>query len=108
MKEEWKEIDGFNGLYLISNYGRVKSPERIIPHWRNPEVKRRIRMRYLKTVVKFNGRQFVRLFNGKTVEKHYTDDLVAKHFLPNPENKTEIEHIDGYAYNSSVTNLKWK
>lgn len=104
--EEWRDVVGYEGFYQVSNYGRIK----VLPHLVSrgfctitcPE-------KILKPRVKNNQYLFVRLSNGhkKTSKEKYVHRLVAEAFLPNPNNKQEIDHIDGDRINNLVTNLRW-
>ena len=90
--EEWKEIADFEGLYLISSFGRVKS---II----NNKI-------LTPCIVRANGLVVGLMRNGK-VEKRQVSRLVAAAFIPNPENKPCIDHIDGVRFHNFVENLRW-
>ena len=90
--EEWKEIADFEGLYLISSFGRVKS---II----NNKI-------LTPCIVRANGLVVGLMRNGK-VEKRQVSRLVAAAFIPNPENKPCIDHIDGDRTNNHADNLRW-
>nr|DAI25808.1 MAG TPA: homing endonuclease [Caudoviricetes sp.] len=90
--EEWKEIADFEGLYLISSFGRVKS---II----NNKI-------LTPCIVRANGLVVGLMRNGK-VEKRQISRLVAAAFIPNPENKPCVDHIDGVRFHNFVENLRW-
>lgn len=90
--EEWKEIADFEGLYLISSFGRVKS---II----NNKI-------LTPCIVRANGLVVGLMRNGK-VEKRQVSRLVAAVFIPNPENKPCVDHIDGVRFHNFVENLRW-
>ena len=90
--EEWKEIVDFEGLYLISSFGRVKS---II----NNKI-------LTPCIVRANGLVVGLMRNGK-VEKRQVSRLVAAAFIPNPDNKPCVDHIDGVGFHNFVTNLRW-
>lgn len=89
--EIWKDVPGYIGLYKVSNYGRVKS------------VKKQL---VLKTSGSGNRYKTVALCNGmrKTFRLHR---LVAAAFIPNPDNKPCIDHIDGDRANNHADNLRW-
>ena len=90
--EEWKEIADFEGLYLISSFGRVKS---II----NDKI-------LTPCIVRANGLVVGLMKNGK-VEKRQVSRLVAAAFIPNPDNKPCVDHIDGVRFHNFVENLRW-
>ena len=94
MQEEWRDIAGFEGLYQVSNLGRVK-------HLRVNKCKQE---RMLKPEVHSCGYQRVVL--GNSVRK-FVHRLVAEAFIPNPENKPQVDHIDGTRDNNRVDNLRW-
>lgn len=95
--EEWKDIKGFENIYQISNLGRIKSLKR---YGRREE-------KILTPVVGKRGYYTVSLWykqNGKTLTIHR---LIAEHFIPNPENKREVNHKDANKLNNSINNLEW-
>ena len=95
--EIWKDIIGYEGLYQVSNYGRVKS----LNYHRTGKEK------LLKAVKKSDEHLYVDLWkNG--IRKHcFVHRLVAEAFIPNPENKSIVHHIDNNPQNNNVDNLVW-
>jgi hypothetical protein len=100
--EEFKDIIGFEGLYQISNLGKVKSLERISADGRN------IGTKMLRPNLYRTGYFYVRLSNldstFRTVTVHR---LVADNFISNPENKPVVNHKDGNKQNNKVSNLEF-
>lgn len=97
MEEIWKDIEGYKGVYQISNIGRVKS---MYNHRGTPN-------RFLSPKLTQNAYNSVNLYKNKSQRTFFIHQLVAKSFLPNPENKKGINHIDGNHLNNNVTNLEW-
>jgi hypothetical protein len=98
--EIWKDIEGYEGLYEISNMGRVKA----LPKWGGCIFKKE---RLLKT--HDNGKQYlyVDLYNDGKRKKDYIHRLVAKAFVDNPNNYPHINHIDENKSNNTYSNLEW-
>lgn len=95
-QEIWKDVIGYEGLYQVSNLGRVRTlrtntGDDGIMYQRK----------------KKNGYMIVQFRIGNVVYTHSVHRLVALAFIPNPENKPEIDHIDGNPSNNIITNLKW-
>jgi len=98
-QERWKDIEGYDGLYQISDYGRIKSF--------NGGWGKRKTGKLLSLSKSNNGYYSVGLHLsgiGKTI---HISRLVAKYFISNPENKPEVNHIDGIKINNHYTNLEW-
>ena len=100
-REIWKPVNGYDGMYEVSNHGRVRSyaTYRGVKHRETPRI-----MTGAKTL---SGYHFVKFtYNGKKPcpKRHR---LVAEAFIPNPENKPEINHVDGNKDNNHVSNLEW-
>jgi hypothetical protein len=96
--EIWKPILGYEGLYEISSFGRVKS----LP--RNSTIKKE---RFLKQHDAGHGYLVVNLskrINQRTIRVHR---LVAEHFIKKIQGKPEINHIDGLKINNNKNNLEW-
>lgn len=93
--EKWKDIEGFEGLYQVSNMGRVRSCFR--EGTKGGIIKQFVKDRYYKVHIYKNGKQL----------NFYTHRLVAKAFVINKHNKPEINHIDGNKLNNNANNLEW-
>lgn len=97
MEEIWKNIQGYEGLYQVSNLGRIKS---LNYNHKNIE-------KILKYGIDTSGYKVVNLWKdgkGKTKTIHR---LVAIHFISNPNNYPVINHIDENKQNNNITNLEW-
>ncbi len=105
MEEIWKDIHGYEGIYQISNLGNVKGLAKTLLYsdGRIYNYKEKI----LKGTLS-RGYPTVHLYNleggRETCAIHR---LVAQHFIPNPDNKITVNHIDGVKDNNIVTNLEW-
>lgn len=99
--EVWKDIEGYEGLYQVSNMGRVKSlgaTNRVGWHLREKILKQTIEPKgYLKVGLRKNNKI-------QTVRVHR---LVANAFLPNPFNLPQVNHKDENKTNNHVENLEW-
>lgn len=91
MLEIWKPIPNYEGLYEISNFGKVKSF---------------YSKRILKPVVESTVYNQVTLVKDNK-KKYYVHRLVANSFIYKPDNYNEVNHKDGNKSNNTVTNLEW-
>lgn len=103
MKEIWKPIEGYEGLYEISNLGRVKS----IQYFNHVNNKSYPRNKILKPLPNDRGYHRVDLSKFGRSKRYRIHRLVAEAFIPNPNNFPEINHIDGNKQNNSINNLEW-
>lgn len=103
--EIWKDIEGYEGLYQISTLGRVKSLERLI--LRNNGRFQKIKERILKPSLDRKGYYFVVLKKDCKSLNHRIHRLIAQAFIPNPENKPCVDHIDTNTKNNNINNLRW-
>lgn len=106
--EEWKDVKDFEGLYQVSNYGRVKSLERVVESKNQfGTFTSHIKERVLEPVLNSYGYLEVGLSkNGKTRMKK-VHIIVAQTFLPNPNNYSDVHHKDHNPRNNNVENLMW-
>lgn len=96
MKEVWEEIKGYEGLYFVSNLGRVVS-----------RVREGAKGGVLIFTKNSKGYLTVGLCKHGTQNKFRVNRLVAKAFISNPHNKPEVNHINGNKKNNRVDNLEW-
>ena len=103
--EIWKDIPGYEGLYQVSSGGSVRSVDRVIPHKRHGVCN--CKGKELSLVVSRKGYRTVNLMVNGTHYLEFVHRLVATAFIPNPENKSQVNHIDGDKGNNNVNNLEW-
>lgn len=104
MKEIWKDIKGYEGLYQVSNLGRVKSLPRLR---KNNKGIYTTKSKYLKGSDNSLGYLRVHLKNNEIKSQEYIHRLVAIHFIDNPYKKPCVNHIDCNPSNNIVDNLEW-
>lgn len=103
MEEVWKDIAEYGGMYQVSNFGRVKVASKrgrrpgIIPAFDNGSS-------YLFVSLCMRDSQYTKKYRSRT---RYVHRLVAQAFIPNPQNKTQVNHIDGNKKNNRADNLEW-
>ena len=91
--EEWRDLPELQGEYQVSNLGRVKrvkGAERLV-----------------KLTTQRNGYVYVTLWLDNTTKCFKTSRLVAKAFIPNPDNLPEVDHLNADKQNNTVSNLEW-
>lgn len=103
MQEIWKDINGYEGLYQISNLGNVKS----IQYFNHANNKIYPRNKLLKPLINEKGYFRVDLFKLGKTKRCRIHRLVAEAFIPNLNNFPEVNHIDGNKSNNRVDNLEW-
>lgn len=90
--ETWKDIKGYEGLYQVSDLGRIKSL---------------IKNKILKQPKDRYGYLFVTLYTNKIPKIHKSHRLVALNFIENKEGLLQVDHIDRDKTNNNLTNLRW-
>lgn len=96
-QEVWKDVEGYEGYYLVSNYGRIKS------FYRNKKG------RVIKPSVMNGGTGYeqVGLYKNGIQKKVLLHRLIAEAFIANPDNFPFVNHIDENKINNSAENLEW-
>lgn len=92
--EEWKDVKGYEGLYQISNLGRIRS---LIGS----------ESRILKPHINGKGYRRIGIYKDGIRKRYDIHRLVAIAFIPNPENKECVDHINTIRTDNRVENLRW-
>lgn len=106
MQEIWKDVIGYEGLYQVSNTGKIKSLSRLIKSGPNGRT-RKLPEQYMKLPNTKFGYVCVPLRNGKKQKRIFVHRLVADAFIPNLDNKPCVNHIDCNTKNNCAANLEW-
>lgn len=94
IKEEWRDIEGYDNRYKVSNKGRVSS---------NYSGSYKL----LKAYDKREGYTMVNLYVNANSKAVYVHRLVGETFIPNPKNKPQINHKNGIKDDNRLENLEW-
>ncbi len=105
-KEVWKDIEGWEGYYQVSNFGNVRSLDREIVYSTGRKEIRRGQL-IKPNFNKSNGYLSVGLNKGKNKKRAYVHRLVALSFCDNPHGKPEVNHRDEIKTNNHYKNLEW-
>lgn len=92
--EEWRDVPGYDGLYQVSNKGRIKSFQRQAT-------------RFIKQGINSRGYNTVFLHKNGKGKSYSVHRLVATAFLSTDTNKHFVNHIDGNKQNNCIKNLEW-
>lgn len=103
--EEWRSVVGYEGLYEVSSFGRVRSLPRVRPY--KGGTPRRLKGKVLKTRIGATGYPVFSIYGGPKVREVKVHRIVAEAFIPNPDNLPFVLHWDNNPENNHVSNLRW-
>lgn len=106
-KEIWKDIPDYDGLYQVSNFGRIAAHRKNVRFGCSGEKTRIIPWRILSTFPNKQGYMRINLFKDGKTKQFQVHRLVAMAFIPNPDNLPVINHKDENPHNNHVENLEW-
>lgn len=110
MQEVWKDIKGYEGLYQISNKGRLKSLKRVVKYSstsKSVNNKHTVKEKIKNLSEKGNGYLQAVLYKNNKGANKYIHRLVAEAFIPNPHNCASVNHINLNKKDNRVENLEW-
>lgn len=108
LEEIWKDIDGYEGVYMISNHGRIRSMRRIATSI-SPTLGIRNRTVYDRILKQGNTRRYksIKITHNGVKDFFLIHRLVGIAFVSNPNNLNEIDYIDGNTENNYFENIRW-
>lgn len=108
MEEIWKPIKGYEDRYQVSNFGRVRSKDMVLPCVVNGIETTRVRRGVIrKSHIGHTGYHYILLRGGDKAKNCRVHRLVAEAFVPNPDNLPEVNHKDENKSNNRADNLEW-
>lgn len=105
LSEDWKDIPGYEGYYMASNLGRIKSLDRVVT-CKNGRTQTKKGV-FPKFEIDKDGYYKLVLHKNGIKKKGFVHRWIAKTFLPNGQSKPVINHIDGNKQNNEIVNLEW-
>lgn len=103
--EEWRDVDGFEGFYQVSNLGNVRSLDRYVSYKGIGSAL--LKGKKMKLSQSVSGYLYVTLQKDGKFKRFRVHRLVAQAFIPNPNNLSQVNHKDEDKTNNTVENLEW-
>jgi hypothetical protein len=104
-KEIWKDVAGFEGHYMVSSIGNVKSVDKKVKGGKSGLKLKKGKI--LKQITTYRGYKRVSMSRDGKSKHFFVHRLMAIAFLENPENKPYINHKDGKKINNVIDNIEW-
>lgn len=104
VEEIWKDIPNYEGYYQVSNYGRVRSLNKVVKCNRGTRLRK---IKILRSSITNRGYLSVGLCKENRQKKLLVHRLVAEAFIPNPHNLPIVNHKDENQLNNCTENLEW-
>lgn len=105
--EEWRDVVGYEGLYMVSSFGRVASLGRFIPPGRGLKTCRYKNPQLIKPAPNKSGYYKCGLSRNGVIYSARVHRMVGEAFIPNPNDYKCLDHIDTNPKNNNVSNLRW-
>ncbi len=105
MKEIWKDIKGYEGIYQVSTHGRIKSLSREVKGLNG--MRRSLEERVMVNISHYKGYSIIFLSKENTKIKFYIHRIVAETFIENWEDEAFVNHRNGSKTDNRVENLEW-
>jgi hypothetical protein len=104
--EQWKDVAGYEGIYQVSSLGNIKSLDRLTNYNKTSDIKREKKEKLLKWYAA-NQYLYITLCREGTRKRVSSQRIIAKAFIPNPENKPQVNHVNGIKFDNRIENLEW-